>query len=101
LDHYFARSASARRPASVIFRVRGYTERVVAGTGLFTIKSNTEAVGKESYAAVRSNIECERSCAQSAACKIFSYNKASGACYLYLRADSFKQNRNYESGERK
>jgi TIR domain/PAN domain len=57
---------------------------------LFTIRSNMMATGYQSSPA-RDNGgsigECERKCSQSAACKVVSYNKISGTCSFYTRAD--------------
>ena len=74
-------------------------------TGLFTIRSNTEASGDHKQPAdysrsVNSIGACEESCAQRTPCKIFSYDKSAGICYRYLRAD-FKPNERYDSSIRK
>ena len=77
-------------------------------TGLFTIRSNTEAIatsiwnGYISTARARSIPECEQKCAQSQspACKIFTYDRSSGMCYIYSDAD-FRPNEKFDSGVRK
>jgi PAN domain-containing protein len=70
-------------------------------TGLFTIRSNTEATSDQvvPVTPALSIRECERKCTESSTCKIFTYSKI-GACYLYSRAD-FKPNAHYDSGIRK
>ncbi|HEY7005674.1 MAG TPA: TIR domain-containing protein [Sphingomicrobium sp.] len=76
-----------------------------SATGLFTLRANTQASsginsGLERISSVRSVAECEQSCARSPTCKVFSFNKAGGACSLYTRAD-FVPNAAYDSGERR
>jgi hypothetical protein len=71
-------------------------------SGLFIIKSGTDVEGVPFQTAGRSDIECERSCAQSANCKVFSYNIPNQVCYLYTQADfkGFVSNPDYKSGQR-
>jgi TIR domain/PAN domain len=71
-------------------------------TGLFRISSDTEATGIHGGepAFVSSTNECEQRCAQSATCKVFTYNKSVKSCYLYTRAD-FVSNAAFDSGLRK
>jgi chromosome segregation ATPase len=70
-------------------------------SGPFTMRSNTEADGHPAGypRAASSKSECEQTCAQSAACKIFTYNKSSRMCYTYSSAD-LKPNEIYDSGIR-
>jgi PAN domain len=49
---------------------------------------------------VSSSGECAQNCKRLATCNAFAYNKRSGSCYLYSRADT-KPNANYVSGIRK
>src|SRR5262245_28061069 len=72
-------------------------------TGLFTIRTNTEASGASDLQIpyVRSISECEQKCAQSAPCKTFAYNKTNQMCYGYTFAYSCKPNEKYDSGIRK
>jgi hypothetical protein len=69
-------------------------------TGRFTIRANTEGIGATDFQLpyVRSISECEQKCAQSTACKIFSYNKTNQMCYGYLLPVSFKPNETFDSG---
>jgi hypothetical protein len=73
-------------------------------TGLFTMRPNMQAssslAGLERMFSARSLAECEQSCARSATCNVFTYNKAGGACSLYSRAD-FAPNAAYDSGIRR
>ena len=70
-------------------------------TGLFTIRSNTEASGDVAIpsAFVRSIGDCQEKCAQWPTCKIFTYKKIGGSCYLYARAD-LRPNPEFNSGLR-
>jgi hypothetical protein len=75
----------------------------LSSTGLFTIRSNTEAITSDVDGSVElapSLGQCETRCASSAACKIFTHNKSDGICYMYSRAD-FKPNEKFDSGIRK
>jgi hypothetical protein len=71
---------------------------------LYTIRSNTEATGDQVAPVGRTPAtsigECERKCTESSTCKIFTYSKNLGVCYLYSRAD-FKPNERFDSGIRK
>ena len=88
-------------PASVGTLAGGYREPA-ASTGLFTIRSGTEVIGRhESRSLVSSIVECERDCARSGACKVFSYEKTLKWCYFYNQASSFSSNGSYDSGIRK
>jgi hypothetical protein len=81
------------------------TDRSHPGTqqnGLFTWKGNTEA--SRGYPAdfslsVRSMNECHQRCLQAPTCKIFTYNKKTGICYRYSRAD-LTHNADFDSGVR-
>jgi len=81
---------------------RAKAEAEVGATGLFTIRSNTEATGDAAGAAayVRSRGDCEQNCSRSATCKVFSYSKSINSCYLYTWAD-FAPNEKFDSGIRK
>jgi hypothetical protein len=70
-------------------------------TGLFTIRSNTEAWGvpADNSASVSSISECEQRCAQSVNCKVFTYDRRAKMCHPISRAD-FKPNQNFDSGIR-
>jgi TIR domain/PAN domain len=69
---------------------------------LFTVRSNMMATGYPSSPAQyigRFIGECEQKCAQSAACKVFAYNKINGTCNFYTSAD-FVPNDDFDSGIR-
>ena len=68
----------------------------------FTIRSNTEAIsdGEGGSAELAPSLGgCEEKCTQSPTCKIFTYLKSTGQCYLYPRA-TFIQSDNFDSGIR-
>ena len=67
----------------------------------FTIKPNTVASGTSSERTIydSSRAECEKSCAQSLSCKVFSINKRVGFCYLYDSAN-LGPSTEYDSGIR-
>src|SRR5262249_30269796 len=68
----------------------------------FTIRTNTEAIAVASLLTppyVRSISECEQKCAQTATCKIFTYNKRTEMCYTYTDA-YFLPNEKFDSGAR-
>jgi TIR domain/PAN domain len=68
----------------------------------FAIRTNTEAIGVISLLTppyVRSISECEQKCAQTATCKIFTYNKSLEMCYTYTDAN-FLPNEKFDSGAR-
>jgi hypothetical protein len=74
----------------------------VSPTGPFTLRTNTEATGyppeySSWYAA--SIATCEERCTREPRCKIFSYNKISGMCFRYAKAD-FKSNEKFDTGVR-
>jgi chromosome segregation ATPase len=76
-----------------------------SATGLFTIKTNTEAfrnAGTQSdyVDSVSSTAACEERCKEAAFCNAFAYNKRSSTCFRYSSAD-LKPNPDYESGIRK
>jgi hypothetical protein len=77
-----------------------------SATGLFTITSNTEAIatsirnGYISEVRAPSIPECEQKCAQSQACKIFTYDRSFEKCHIYSDAD-FRPSKKFVSGVRK
>jgi hypothetical protein len=71
-------------------------------TDLFTLRKNFEARGTpipNSFAYVSSVEGCEKNCAQSTACKIYTYGYKTKWCYLYQSAD-LVPNESYDSGVR-
>jgi PAN domain len=71
-------------------------------SSLFTLKGNTEA--SRGYPAdislsVGTMDECQQRCLEAPTCKIFTYNRKTGICYRYSRAE-FTPNADFESGER-
>jgi hypothetical protein len=68
----------------------------------FTRRINMEAKSNalEPSTVVGSTDACERKCAQNNACKLFTYLKANGLCYLYSSAD-LVANDLFDSGVRK
>jgi TPR repeat protein len=69
-------------------------------TGQFSRRSNMEANGTAATpwaTAEPSIVYCEQTCAQLNTCKVFTYNKTSGSCYLFSVAD-LVSNENYDSG---
>jgi hypothetical protein len=81
--------------------VRNSTPPPQSTTGLFTIRSNTEAWGRpaDNSVSVSSISECEQRCAQSVNCKVFAYDRPAKMCHPISRAD-FKPNQNFDSGIR-
>jgi TIR domain/PAN domain len=74
-------------------------------TGLFTIKANTEAIGRPGSRAdylnsVNSTAACEERCKEAAFCNAFAYSKRNNVCFRYSTAD-LKPNQDFESGIRK
>jgi PAN domain len=73
----------------------------VSPTGLFTIRTDTEAMGGQSKGSnATSRAACEEICTREASCRIFTYHKGNGGCYRYAGAD-FRSNASYDSGVRK
>jgi PAN domain len=72
-----------------------------SSTGLFTIRTNTEASGNpaELVEEAPSIGHCAERCAQSPTCKIFTYSKSALICFTYSHAD-FKSNEKFDSGIR-
>ena len=70
--------------------------------GLFTIRSNTEAIGSPPVDGkpVSSIGECEQGCTQSATCKIFTFRKSTAMCYTYSDA-TFVPSDYFDTGIRK
>ena len=69
-------------------------------SGQFSRRSNAEANGSRASpyeVAVVSTVDCERTCSQSNTCKVYTYNKKSGWCYMYSVAD-LVPNESYDSG---
>jgi Caspase domain/PAN domain len=68
----------------------------------FTIRNGLEAsgipAGQASFS--QSIANCQRACEQSGACRIFTYNKTAGSCYIYTRATAFTPNTQFDSGIR-
>jgi len=77
-----------------------------SATGLFTITSNTEAIatsirnGYITEVRAASIPECEQKCAESPACKIFTYDRRFQNCFIYSDAD-FRPSEKFISGVRK
>jgi hypothetical protein len=73
----------------------------VSSTGLFTIRTNTEAMGLSTGKSnATSRAACEEICTREASCRIFTYRKGNGGgCYRYAGAD-FRSNASYDSGVR-
>jgi hypothetical protein len=101
------KAASPASPASVPSLAGGYREPAASSTGLFTIKPNTEAIGRpgamgDYLRSISSTAACEESCARGAFCKVFAYDISTGVCYRYSdsRAD-FAPNEKFDSGIRK
>jgi hypothetical protein len=71
----------------------------IAGDSRFVIKDGFGADGASAgpYMDASSAGECAQSCGRNPMCNVFAYNKTSGSCYLYSRADT-KQSDNYVSG---
>lgn len=73
--------------------------------GLFTIKTETAASGFPSFheSDARTPNECERACARSATCKIFTFDKRNLSCHVFSRTSDVTTwpNVNYVSGIRK
>src|SRR5262249_21118696 len=72
-------------------------------SGQFTLSSNMDARGvpASTYRVdARSTGECEQSCGRSNTCKVFSYDKIAGSCYMYSTAD-LVANERYNSGIRR
>ena len=68
----------------------------------FTIKSNTEAKGNVAASnQVNSMDECQQNCAQTATCRIFTYQKRTKTCYRYSGDPTFWPNAEFDSGVRR
>jgi hypothetical protein len=67
----------------------------------FEILDNTEAMGTliEIVRAIPRE-DCQEKCSRATACKVFTYDKGVGLCYLYQSA-TFKPNKSFETGTRK
>jgi TIR domain/PAN domain len=74
-------------------------------TGLFTIKPETAASGfpNSHESDARTPDECERVCARSATCKVFTFDKSNLKCLVYSRASDVTTwpNAHYVSGIRR
>jgi hypothetical protein len=79
----------------------GAEAATASSTGLFTIRTNTEASGSyASRSAVASRAACEALCTRSS-CKMFTYEKINGRCYRFGDVSPvFKSNEYFDSGVR-
>ena len=78
------------------------TGSLVSPSGQFSRRSNMLAngiVASPYHATVASTFDCEQNCARSNTCKVYSYDKITGSCFMYSAAD-LSSNANYDSGVR-
>jgi hypothetical protein len=78
-------------------------DSTASSTGLFRIRTNTEASGPYGYtrSAVASRAACEEICTRDPPCKIFTYEKINGICYrLGDVLPVFNSNDKFDSGIR-
>jgi hypothetical protein len=71
-------------------------------TGQFSRRSNMEANGTVAspyQATVASAFDCEQTCSRSDTCKVYSYYKLTGACFMFSAAN-LSSNTTYDSGVR-
>jgi len=94
-----AADAEAKRMAAEIEQLR---LAVPSTTGLFTIRTNMEAIGSsEDIPRYAFSInDCEQNCTRLGSCKAFSYNKSSGICYRYTQVPPVAPNANFDTGIR-
>ena len=97
---YFPNVRQQRRLADL--KAEQERKAPVPSPAQFTIRTNTEAIGVISLLTppyVRSISECEQKCAQTATCKIFTYNKRLKSCYTYTDAN-FLPDEKFDTGAR-
>jgi len=96
--------SQAKSPPAVLPQIQSppsMRSAATSSTGLFDVRSDTEAFGDATPAIFLNSMpECEQSCQKSASCKIYTYNKDNRICYLYRNAE-LRPSTFYNTGLRK
>src|SRR5262249_50328596 len=101
-----ARQAAEARAATSVPSPPTVTSAPVSSGGQFSRRSNAEGRGLQRSSPflvdVASIVDCEQACARSNTCKVYTYAKIGGSCYMYsantFSVDDLVPNALYDSG---